>query len=98
MISLPYEIVIRVDIDNYNQAVFQSGFGTSPHLFTDRVTARAMARIFAENVNCTVESHEYLKACLQNKTAEELVVAANKLFVSFFLCVFLANCTVYTMV
>ena len=60
----------------------QSGTVTSPQSFWSGEVIRSIAQKFAIEVNCTRDTSELLKTCLQEKEAEELVRAAERLFVS----------------
>ena len=58
----------------------QSGV-LSPNEFWDRDYASTFARDLGVLVNCTTESTKSLKMCLQSRTAQELVLAAEKTYV-----------------
>lgn len=60
----------------------QSGLAVNPQNFRDLDSARGITLDLAARVNCSTNSSESLKACLQNRTAEELVRASEKLRVS----------------
>lgn len=54
-----------------------SGLGIAPHLFMDPDVARDLTDFLADGVNCPKRS-DLLLPCLQNKTAEEIMMVAEK--------------------
>ena len=67
--------------DYFDRAIMQSGLGVNPQFFWDRDNAMGIARAFAQRLNCSTDSSNLLKECLQSKTASELVFAAEDVHV-----------------